>query len=591
MVGPASFPRERIAHNPIRRTEGALKNRMSQPRTESIPVQLPKLDRDTLRIMAHGGLGEVGRNMTSFEIDGKILIIDVGVLFPESSQPGVDLILPDIEMLIDRLDDVVGIFLTHGHEDHIGGVPYLLKRKQDIPLIGSPLTLALVEAKLKEHRITPYTLTVHEGDVERLGPFTIEFWAVNHSIPDSLGAFVTTKAGSFIHTADLKMDPTPLDGRLTDMRALARYGEQGVDLFLCDSTNAELPGHSGSERSVAPAIHEAVRTCRGRVIVSSFASHIHRVQHVINAAAENRRKVAFVGRSMTRNMGIALDLGYLHAPDDMIVDYKKALGMRRDEVVFVCTGSQGETLAVLNRIAQGDHAIEVSHGDRVVLASSLVPGNEVPVSNMINNLMKAGADVIHKGNAHVHVSGHGFADELLAAYNVIRPNYAMPVHGEFRHLTANANIAVKSGVKRDHTIIVENGGIIDMKDGVPRQVGEVPVGFVYVDGQTVGVVTEDDLKDRLTLSSEGFISVFTVINPATGQITAGPEFHTRGFAPDDDVLSPLVPQVRKALEDALDDGVRDTYRLSQVVRRVVGRWAGTKARRRPMIVPVVAFAS
>jgi ribonuclease J len=318
---------------------------------------------------------------------------------------------------------------------------------------------------------------------------------------------------------------------------------------------------------------------------------VHRVQHVINAAAENRRKIAFVGRSMVRNMGIALDLDYLRAPDGVIVDYKKALGMPRDKVVFVCTGSQGETLAVLNRIAQGDHAIEVGEGDRVVLASSLVPGNEVPVSNMINNLMKVGADVVHKGNAKVHVSGHGFADELLAAYNVIKPNYAMPVHGEWRHLTANAKIAVKSGVRPDHTIITENGGVIDLKNGVPTKVGEVPVGFVYVDGKTVGTVTEDDLKDRLTLSSEGFISIYTVVDPKTGKIIAGPEFHARAFAPDDRVFEPLVPQVRKALEDALDDGVRDTYRLSQAVRRVVGRWAGTKQRRRPMIVPVVTFAN
>ncbi|UQN14079.1 ribonuclease J [Gulosibacter sp. ACHW.36C] len=564
---------------------------MTNEITESIPVQLPPLARDTMRIIPHGGLGEVGRNMTSFELNGKIFIIDVGVLFPESTQPGVDLILPDIEIILDRLDDVVGIFLTHGHEDHIGGVPYLLKRKPDIPLIGSPLTLALVEAKLKEHRITPYTLTVHEGDVEEFGPFRAEFWAVNHSIPDSLGVHVTSKAGSFIHTADLKMDPTPMDGRLTDLRALSRFGEQGVDLFLCDSTNAEVAGHSGSEMSVAPAINEAVRTSTGRVIVSSFASHIHRVQHVINAAAANNRKIALVGRSMVRNMGIALDLGYLHAPKGLIIDYKKALDLPRDRVVFVCTGSQGETLAVLNRIAQGDHAIEVGEGDRVVLASSLVPGNEVPVSNMINNLMKAGADVVHKGNARVHVSGHGFADELLAAYNVIKPKYAMPVHGEFRHLTANANIAVKSGVDRDHTIVTENGGVIDLAGGVPKKVGEVPVGFVYVDGKTVGTVTEDDLKDRLVLSSEGFISIYTVIDPATGKIIAGPEFHARAFAPDDRVFEPLVPQVRKALEDALDDGVRDTYRLSQAVRRVVGRWAGTKQRRRPMIVPVVTFAN
>lgn len=558
--------------------------------TETRPITLPRLKRDVLRIIPHGGLGEVGRNMTSFEIGGKILIIDCGVLFPESTQPGVDLILPDIESVLDRLDDVVGIFLTHGHEDHIGGVPYLLKRKPDIPLIGSTLTLALVEAKLREHRIKPYTLTVREGDVEQFGPFTCEFIAVNHSIPDSLAVHVSTKAGNFIHTADIKLDPTPVDGRLTDLRAFGRLGEEGVDLFLCDSTNAEVPGHSGSERSVAPAIHEAVRTAEGKVLVASFASHVHRVQHVIDAAVANRRKVALVGRSMTRNMGIARDLGYLHVPDGVIIDYKKALQLPDDQVVYICTGSQGETLAVLNRIASGDHAIEVRDGDRVVLASSLVPGNEVPVSNMINNLMKAGADVVHKGNARVHVSGHGFADELLACYNVIKPKYAMPVHGEYRHLVANAKIAQLSGVPAENCVIIENGGVIELDRGVPTQVGQVPVGYVYVDGKTVGQVTEDDLKDRRTLSEEGFISIFAVVDPTDGRIVAGPELHARAFAPDDSVLEPLVPQVRKALEDALDDGVRDKYRLSQAVRRVVGRWAGTKQRRRPMIVPIVTFS-
>ena len=559
--------------------------------TETRPITLPKLKPSTLRIIPHGGLGEVGRNMTSFEIDGKILIIDCGVLFPESTQPGVDLILPDIEPVMDRLDDVVGIFLTHGHEDHIGGVPYLLKRKPDIPLIGSKLTLALVEAKLKEHRITPYTLTVAEGDVEEFGPFRCEFIAVNHSIPDSLAVHVTTDAGNFIHTADIKLDPTPLDGRLTDLRAFSRLGEQGVDLFLCDSTNAEIPGHSGSERSVGPAIHEAVRTATGKVLVASFASHVHRVQHVINAAAAAGRRVALVGRSMTRNMGIAMDLGYLHAPDGVMIDYKKALQLPDNKVVFVCTGSQGETLAVLNRIANGDHAIEVGEGDRVVLASSLVPGNEVPVSNMINNLMKAGADVVHKGNARVHVSGHGFADELLACYNVIKPKHAMPVHGEYRHLVANSKIAQLAGTPAENCVITENGGVIELTDGVPRKVGQIPIGFVYVDGKTVGEVTEDDLKDRRVLAEEGFISIFTVVDVNDGKIIAGPEFHARAFAPDDSVFEPLVGTVRKAIEDALDDGVRDKYRLSQVVRRVVGRWAGTKQRRRPMIVPIVTFSN
>ena len=552
--------------------------------------ELPELARDTLRIIPLGGLGEVGRNMATFEINGKILIVDCGVLFPEETQPGVDLILPDIESVRDRLDDVVGIVLTHGHEDHIGGVPYLLRLKNDIPLIGSTLTLALVEAKLKEHRIRPYTLAVKEGQVEELGPFTLEFVAVNHSIPDALAVHLTTAAGTVLHTGDFKMDQLPLDGRLTDLRAFARLGERGVDLFMADSTNAEVPGFTPTEKAIGPVISDVIRQTKGKVVVASFSSHVHRVQQVIDAAVENGRKVALIGRSMVRNMGIARDLGFLTVPDGVLIEQKHAQNLPGREVVFMSTGSQGEPMAVLSRIASHNHAIEVGADDTVILASSLIPGNENSVFRVINALIKLGANVVHKANAKVHVSGHASAGELLYCYNILRPKYAMPVHGEFRHLVANAAIAGESGIDEAHQIVAENGVVVDLADGEARVTGQLDIGFVYVDGSTVGTITDADLKDRRILSEEGFISIITVIEAATGKILVGPEIHARGFAPDESIFDAVIPQIEKALKEAVENGTRNQYQLSQVVRRTVGRWVNTKHRRHPMIVPVVIEA-
>lgn len=548
---------------------------------------LPPLREGSLRIIPLGGLGEVGRNMTIFEIDGKILIVDCGVLFPEEQQPGVDLILPDINVIRDRLDDVVGIVLTHGHEDHIGGVPYLLREREDIPLLGSKLTLALVDAKLKEHRIRPKTLTVQEGDIEDLGPFSLEFVAVNHSIPDSLAVFIETDAGTVLHTGDFKMDQLPLDGRLTDLRAFARLGEEGVDLFLTDSTNAEVPGFIPSEREIGSVIAEVIRKTEGKVVVSSFASHVHRVQQVIDAAVANGRKVALYGRSMTRNMGIARDLGYLTVPDGVLVDAKEANNLPDDRVVYMCTGSQGEPMAVLARIANQNHAIEVNERDTVILASSLIPGNENSVFRLINQLIGLGANVVHKSNARVHVSGHAAAGELLYCYNIVQPKQVMPVHGETRHLIANAEIAKSSGLSGDEVIVIENGGVVEMTDGVARHVDTVEIGYVYVDGALVGEVTEDDLKDRLILAEEGFISIFAVVDAKKQSVVVEPQIHARGFAPDDAVFQQVKPQIEKALEEALRGGTTDSHQLAQVVRRTVGRWVATKQRRRPMIVPVV----
>ncbi|MDT3315249.1 ribonuclease J [Microbacterium sp. KSW4-11] len=555
------------------------------------PVSAPEaLAPGTLRVTPVGGLGEVGRNMTVFEFDGKLLIVDCGVLFPEEHQPGVDLILPDFEAIRGRLDDIVGVVLTHGHEDHIGAVPYLLKRKGDIPLIGSQLTLALVEAKLKEHRIKPYTLTVKEGQREQVGPFDLEFVAVNHSIPDALAVGIRTPAGLVLATGDFKMDQLPLDGRLTDLRAFARLGEEGVDLFLVDSTNADVPGFTPLERAIGPVLDQVIGKAPRRVIVASFSSHVHRVQQVIDAAAAHGRRVAFLGRSMVRNMTIAEQLGYLHVPDGVLIDYKKAKDLPDDRIVYMSTGSQGEPMAVLSRMANLDHAIEPGEGDTVILASSLIPGNENAVYRVIDGLTKLGANVVHKANAKVHVSGHAAAGELLYCYNILKPKNVLPVHGEYRHLMANAKLAQDSGIPAENTILAENGTVIDLKDGVARVVGQLDLGFVYVDGSSVGEITDADLKDRRILGEEGFISVIVVVDAATGRIVTGPEIHARGVAEDDAVFDSVKPKIAQALTDAAQSGVRDQHALQQVVRRTIGRWVNQSLRRRPMIVPMVIEA-
>ncbi len=550
----------------------------------------PALEPGTLRIVPLGGLGEIGRNMTVLEIDGKILIVDVGVLFPEEDQPGVDLILPDFGPIAERLDDIVGVVLTHGHEDHIGAVPYLLRLKADIPLLGSTLTLGLVEAKLKEHRIKPFTLTVKEGQRERLGPFDLEFIAVNHSIPDALAVMIRTSAGNVLHTGDFKMDQLPLDGRLTDLRAFAKLGEEGVDLFLVDSTNADVPGFTPLERDIGPVLEAVIAKAPRRVIVASFASHVHRVQQVLDAAAANGRKVSLMGRSMVRNMTIAEELGFLDVPDGVLVDAKVAANMPDDRIVYMSTGSQGEPMAVLARMANLDHRIEIGQGDTVILASSLIPGNENAVYRVINGLSKLGATVVHKANAKVHVSGHAAAGELLYCYNVLKPRNVMPVHGEHRHLSASAALAIETGVPAENTFVGEDGTVVDMRDGVVRMVGQLDLGHVYVDGSSVGEITDADLKDRRILAEEGFISIFVAIDPQTGRPIVGPEIQSRGFAEDESVFDDVIPQIVRALQDAAANGTRDQHGFRQVVRRTVGRWVNTQHRRRPMIVPVVIEA-
>ena len=549
----------------------------------------PALAPDTLRIIPLGGLGDIGRNMTAFEINGKILLVDCGVLFPEDDQPGVDLILPGLDYLDDRLEDIVGLVLTHGHEDHIGAVPYLLRRREDIGLYGSKLTLALVEGKTKEHRLR-YAMfhEVGEGQVVELDEFTLEFFAVTHSIPDALAVAIKTAGGTVLHTGDYKMDQLPLDGRITDLRGFARLSLEGVDLLMPDSTNADVPGFTPPDRDVQPAIKRVFEAADQKLIVACFASHVHRVQQILDLAVAHDRKVVYVGRSMVRNMATAQELGFLKVPGGTLIELNDIDKYPEDKVVIISTGSQGEPLSALARMANKEHpVVELAPGDTVLLASSLIPGNENAVYRVINSLTRLGANVVHKGNAFVHTSGHASAGELLYTYNVVQPRNVLPVHGEARHLVANAKLAQATGIPAARTIVAADGDVIDLAGGIAKKVGRVDASYIFVDGSTVGDVTESSLTDRRILGEEGFISVIAAVDLRAGSIVAGPDISARGFLEDPTIFDDVTESVRNALTDALADGVDDTHRLQQAVRRVVGRWVSKTYRSRPMIVPVI----
>jgi ribonuclease J len=548
----------------------------------------PALPEGGLRAVALGGISEVGRNMTVFEFDGRLLIVDCGVLFPEDYQPGVDLILPDFRAIENRLDDIDGLVLTHGHEDHIGAVPFLLRLRPDLPIYGSRFTLALLSAKAKEHRQRPNLIEVRESERRQVGHFELEFFAVNHSIPDALAVALRTPAGIVLHTGDIKLDQLPLDNRLTDLAGFYRLGDEGVDLFCVDSTNAEVPGFVTPERDIGPVLDDVISKVGQRVIVACFASHVHRVQQVLDVAVRHGRRVAFVGRSMVRNMGIAADLGLLRIPDGLLVNLDQASNLPESKVLFVSTGSQGEPLSALSRMARGEHRqISIRAGDTIVLASSLIPGNETAVFGVVNGLVRLGANVVHQGNAKVHVSGHASAGELLYLYNAVRPSNVMPVHGEWRHLRANGALAERTGVAPENVVLAENGVVVDLVDGRARTVGRVEVGNVYVDGLSVGDVGESTLSDRLVLGEGGFIAITVAIDSKTGRAVSSPTVSGRGFSDDPKALDAVVPLVEMELSRIEAEGITDPHRIAQAVRRVIGRWVADTYRRRPMIVPTV----
>ncbi|HEV7419861.1 MAG TPA: ribonuclease J [Mycobacterium sp.] len=540
-----------------------------------------------LRVTALGGIGEIGRNMTVFEHLGRLLIIDCGVLFPGHDEPGVDLILPDLRHVENRLDDVEALVLTHAHEDHIGAIPHLLKLRSDIPVVGSKFTLALVAAKCREHRIKPVFVEVSEGQSSRHGVFECEYFAVNHSIPDALAIAVYTGAGTVLHTGDIKLDQLPLDGRPTDLPGMSRLGDAGVDLFLCDSTNAEIPGVGPSESEIGPNLHRLIRSAEGRVIVACFASNVARVQQIIDASVALGRKVSFVGRSMVRNMGIARDLGFLNVADDDVIDIGAAEMMAPERIVLVTTGTQGEPMAALSRMSRGEHrSITLTSGDLIVLSSSQIPGNEEAIFGVIDELAKIGVRVVTNAQIRIHVSGHAYAGELLFLYNGVRPRNVMPVHGTWRHLRANAALAASSGVAPESIVLAENGVSVDLVGGKASISGAVPLGKMFVDGLVTGDVGEVTLGERLTLSS-GFISITVVVSRSTGKPAAAPYLHSRGFSEDPKALEPASRKVQEALEVLAAEKVTDPVRIAQAARRAVGKWVGEVYRRQPMIVPTV----
>jgi ribonuclease J len=540
-----------------------------------------------LRVTALGGISEIGRNMTVFEHLGRLLIVDCGVLFPGHDEPAVDLILPDMRHIEDRLDDVEALVLTHAHEDHIGAIPYLLRLRHDIPVVGSKFTLALVAERCREHRIKPVFVEVSEGRRTTHAVFECEYFAVNHSVPDALAVAIYTGAGTVLHTGDIKFDQLPLDARPTDLPGMSRLGDLGVDLLLVDSTNAELPGVGPSESEIGPTLHRLIRSADGRVIVACFASNVARVQQIIDASVALGRKVAFVGRSMVRNMGIARELGFLHVDDDDVLEIGAAEMMAPQRVVLITTGTQGEVMSALARMSRGEHrSITLTSGDLVVLSSSLIPGNEESVYQVIDALAKIGARVVTNNQLRVHVSGHAYAGELLFLYNGVRPRNVMPVHGTWRHLRANADLAARTGVPQERIMLAENGVSVDLVAGRAGIAGAVPVGKMFVDGMILGDVGDTTLGERLILSS-GFVAVTVVLRRGTGRPAAPPHLHSRGFSEDPKALEPVTRKVEEELENLAVERVTEPTRIAQAVRRVVGKWVGETYRRQPMIVPTV----
>jgi ribonuclease J len=545
------------------------------------------------RIIPLGGLGEVGKNMTVYEADGTIVVVDAGLAFPRDEHLGVDLVLPDFSYLEDREEMVRAVVLTHGHEDHVGALPYLM-REVRVPLVlATRLTLALVKSKLDEHgllRAAELQELAPGDDPVELGPFRLELVRMAHSIPDSTAVSLETPGGRCVHTGDYKLDHTPVDGQRTDVGRLAELGVRGVDLLLGDSTNAERPGYAQSERVVGEAFRQIFPGREGRILVSSFASNVHRMQQAADVAVDCGRKVAFVGRSMRKNANIARNLGYMDVSEEAIMRPHELAELPRNEQLILCTGSQGEPMSALTRIAYNDHpAVQVEAGDTVIISAKPIPGNELRVHDAINRLAKMGAEVLHEDNAPVHVSGHGRAEELRTIIGLLRPRAVMPVHGEFRMLAAHAQLAREGGVAEDRIILAENGSVVELREGVPRIVGEVEAGVTFVDGLGVGDVHDVALRDRRKLAEDGvLIVVATLAAQDGGGLTAPPELIARGFG---DAAEPLLDELReeaaRVLADLLGDDVTEIKLLQEHLHDALGGIVYDRTRRRPMVLPVI----
>jgi ribonuclease J len=550
---------------------------------------LPK--KPLLRAIPLGGLGEIGRNMMALEYDEQIVVVDAGLMFPEEEMLGVDLVLPDITYLVERKDHVLAFLLTHGHEDHVGSLPYVLPRL-NAPVYGTRLTLGLLKNKLREHKLLD-SAQLHEvkaGDRIELGPFKVEFIHVAHSIPDGVALAIETPAGIVIHTGDFKMDQTPADGAPTDMARLSHYGDRGVLMLMSDSTNAEREGFTLSERVVGEAFQEIFGQCPGRIIISTFASNIYRIQQAMQTAARYKRKVAVVGRSMVNNVAIAQELGYLEVPSDLLVKIQD-IGKEPDErLVILSTGSQGEPLSALTRIAAQEHPqVKLKPGDSVILSASPIPGNEELVSRTINNCYKHGARVFYPPLHRVHASGHANSEELKLMLNLVKPKFFLPVHGEFRHLAHHAEIAHDVGIPKERVVVVDDGNVVEL-DGAPHLRNKVPAGYVFVDGLGVGDVGSVVLRDRRVLSQDGIFIVIVTVNKDTGQLVGDPDLISRGFVhqqTSDTLLDAARDQVTKTIKKLAGEGPPEWQVVKSAVRDAMSRYLYEQTRRRPMIIPIV----
>jgi len=546
---------------------------------------------ETCRIVALGGLGEVGKNMTVYECGGEIVVVDAGLAFPRDEHLGVDLVLPDFSYLRDRAESIRAVILTHGHEDHVGSLPYLM-REVEIPEVwATRLTLGLIKSKLDEHGLlrAAELREVHPDDPPReLGPFRIEFVRMAHSIPDSVAIVLETPAGRIVHTGDYKLDHTPVDGLKTDVGRLAELGNRGVDLLLGDSTNAERPGVTGSERLVGEAFRQIIPVREGRVLIASFASNVHRMQQAVDVAIETGRKVCVVGRSMRKNVNIARNLGYLEAPDDAFIQPKELADLAPHEALVLCTGSQGEPLSALTRIAYNDHpTVRVERGDTVILSAKPVPGNELRVHDTINNLARSGAEVLHQEIANVHVSGHGNAEELRTVLGLVRPKGVMPVHGEFRMLAAHAQLARDSGVPADSIVLAENGSVVELDERGVRIVDRVETGVTFVDGLGVGDVRDVAIRDRRHLSEHGILIVVATVSANGAQPSAPPELIARGFGDSEPLLDELREEAGQVLDDCLEESVTEIKLLQEHLHDGLAQLVYDRTGRRPMILPVI----
>ena len=544
---------------------------------------------DTLRIIPLGGLGEVGKNMTVYETANEVLVVDAGLAFPRDEHLGVDLLLPDVAYLDGK--HVRAVVLTHGHEDHVGGLPYLMREVDVDAVVATRLTLALVKSKLDEHGLGQAAELIEaspDDDPLQLGPFRVELVRVAHSIPDAVALVIDTEAGRVVHTGDWKLDHTPVDGRRTDVGKLAEIGNRGVDLFLGDSTNAERPGTTGSERLVGETFRALFPIRTGRILVASFASNIHRMQQAADVAIECGRNITIVGRSMRKNLNIARNLGYVNIPEDAIVSPSEASELPPDRILAMCTGSQGEPMSALTRIAYNDHpTITVEQGDTVIISAKPVPGNELHVHDSINQLARLGAEVLHEEIAPVHVSGHAYQEELRTMLSLLRPRYVMPVHGEYRMLAAHAKLAREAGVPEDRIILAENGAVIELSRGGARIVDHVESGVTFVDGLRVGDIKDVALRDRRRLADDGVLIVVTTLAQSNGGEIAPPELIARGFAESDELLDELRAEADRVVRELVAHHSVEVKLLQEHLHDAVGQIVYERTRRRPMVLPVV----